>query len=423
MRICLVYDCLYPYTVGGAERWYRNLAERLVADGHEVTYLTRRQWQDRPDVLGVHVVAVAPRMELYARGRRRLLPPLLFGAGVFWHLLRHGRRYDVVHTASFPYFSVLGASGARRRAGFRIVVDWHEVWTRGYWHSYAGRAAGELGWRVQRTCMRVPQRAFCFSRLHEQRLREEGLTARLIRLEGEYAGPPPPAAPRTARDVVVFAGRHLAEKRVPSLVEALARIPELGGEIYGDGPDRLAVLAAIREHGLESRVSAPGLSSVASSTKRSARRSASCCRPSGRVTASLWSSRPRRACRSSSSRAGERSDGARRGRHQRRGGAWGRRVGRSNPARARGRPGPAQLDAGLVQVEREPPVARELAAARAGGLRERRFVGRDRLRGRRRPGEPRGVHTAGGTKPVALGRVREQALDGVRNRPGLLRVE
>ena len=84
MRICLVYDCLYPYTVGGAERWYRNLAERLVADGHEVTYLTQHQWQDRADVPGVRVVAVAPRMELYARGRRRLLPPLLFGAGVFW---------------------------------------------------------------------------------------------------------------------------------------------------------------------------------------------------------------------------------------------------------------------------------------------------------------------------------------------------
>jgi hypothetical protein len=29
MRICLVYDCLYPWTVGGAERWMRDLAERL----------------------------------------------------------------------------------------------------------------------------------------------------------------------------------------------------------------------------------------------------------------------------------------------------------------------------------------------------------------------------------------------------------
>ena len=33
VRICLVYDCLYPHTVGGAERWYRNLAERLARTG------------------------------------------------------------------------------------------------------------------------------------------------------------------------------------------------------------------------------------------------------------------------------------------------------------------------------------------------------------------------------------------------------
>ena len=115
MRICLVYDCLFPYTVGGAERWYRNLGERLAAEGHQVTYLTLRQWSrgGAPDVAGVDVRAVGPRMTLYSGpGRRRILPPLVFGAGVLWHLLRHRRRYDVVHTASFPYFSLL-AAGAR----------------------------------------------------------------------------------------------------------------------------------------------------------------------------------------------------------------------------------------------------------------------------------------------------------------------
>src|SRR3954452_25576437 len=107
MRICLVYDCLYPWTVGGAERWYRNLGERLAADGHDVTYLTLRQW-DRdapPEVPGVRVVAVGPRVALYtADGRRRIGPALVFGVGVLAHLLARGRRYDVVLTASFPYF-------------------------------------------------------------------------------------------------------------------------------------------------------------------------------------------------------------------------------------------------------------------------------------------------------------------------------
>ena len=56
-------------------------------------------------------------MALYAGpGRRRILPPLVFGLGVLWHLLRHGRRYDVVHTASFPYFSLLAAGALRRLA-------------------------------------------------------------------------------------------------------------------------------------------------------------------------------------------------------------------------------------------------------------------------------------------------------------------
>ena len=66
MQVCIVYDCLYPYTVGGAERWYRSLAVRLAEEGHEVTYLTMRQWAaKKPDLPGVRVLAVAPRMPVY----------------------------------------------------------------------------------------------------------------------------------------------------------------------------------------------------------------------------------------------------------------------------------------------------------------------------------------------------------------------
>ena len=132
MRICLVYDCLFPYTVGGAERWYRRLGERLAADGHDVTYLTLRQWNrgERADVAGVDVRAVGPRMGLYAGpGQRRILPPVVFGLGVLWHLARHGRRYDVVHTCSFPYFSLLAIAllaplhSLRRRGGLVRGVE------------------------------------------------------------------------------------------------------------------------------------------------------------------------------------------------------------------------------------------------------------------------------------------------------------
>ncbi len=265
LRICVVYDCLYPHTVGGAERWYRSLSERLAAQGHEVTYLTLRQW-DRgtdPDVPGVEVRAVGPRMRLYSSsGRRRIMPPLVFGLGVLSHLLRHHGRYDAVHTASFPYFSLLAAALVRPLAGYRLAVDWHEVWTRSYWREYLGSIAGMIGWLIQLICVRVPQRAFCFSRLHAKRLEAEGLRGETTTLSGEYAGPFDGLAVREAEPLVVFAGRHIPEKRVSALVPAVARarqtVPALRAAIFGDGPDRAAVMRAVIEHGLGAVVEVPG---------------------------------------------------------------------------------------------------------------------------------------------------------------------
>jgi glycosyltransferase involved in cell wall biosynthesis len=263
MRICIVYDCLYPNTVGGAERWYRNLAERLAAAGHDVTYLTLRQWDSGadPDVRGVRLLAVGPRMELYVAGRRRIGPPLLFGIGVLRHLVLHGRRYDVVHTASFPYFSLLAAGFLRPLNRYRLVVDWHELWSRRYWREYLGPLRGRVGWAVQRLCLRIPQQAFCFSRLYERRLHEEGLRGDVTVLEGQFEGSRATAA-LPANPVVLFAGRHIPEKQPGAIVPAVAcareTIPDLRGEIYGDGPDRAKVLELIREYGLEGVVSAPG---------------------------------------------------------------------------------------------------------------------------------------------------------------------
>ena len=67
---------------------------------------------------------------------------------MLWHLLRHGRRYDVVHTAAFPYFSLLAAGLLRRAHGLRLVVDWFELWSATYWRGYLGAAGGRVGWAV-----------------------------------------------------------------------------------------------------------------------------------------------------------------------------------------------------------------------------------------------------------------------------------
>lgn len=271
MRIAIVYDCLFPNSVGGAERWYRNLAERLERR-HSVTYLTRRQWGEEGPRTPFETIDVSPGGGLYTSyGRRRIWPPLRFGLGVFWHLLRHGRGYDAVHSASFPYFSVLAAWLALRlgRSKARLVVDWHEVWGREYWRTYLGPLSGRVGFLVERICLRLPDRSFTFSRLAERRLREYGHRAPIVRLTGEYAADEPDrpldreaATADREPPLVVAAGRHIPEKRVTSIPAAVAaarsEFPELRCVILGDGPETEETAARVRELGLDQVVEMPG---------------------------------------------------------------------------------------------------------------------------------------------------------------------
>lgn len=242
MRVCLVYDHVFPQTVGGAERWMRDLALALAGAGHEPTYLTlRHPGATRPEIAGVRVLELAEARRVYGEGRRTLGPPFRFGLAVARHLARHGREYDVIHLASFPYFPLLAAGALRRRARYALVVDWHEVWTRGYWQHYAGRATGIAGWLVQKACLRIPHTAHCMSALNAGRLVAEGYRGEPTVLPGLYAGPVEPTqGDLVDPDLVVYAGRHIPEKRVGALVRAVALAqgerPGIRLEVYGDGP-------------------------------------------------------------------------------------------------------------------------------------------------------------------------------------------
>jgi glycosyltransferase involved in cell wall biosynthesis len=281
MRICICYDGVFPYTLGGADRWYRNVAERMASLGHDVTYVTTRQWEpgQQPRINGVSLVAVAPNVrEEGAGGRRRTIFPLIFGAGFAWHLVRRGRSYDVVHMAAFPYTTMLAAALLRPIFRYQLVVDWHESFTRDYWQELAGRGAGWLAWQAQRLCARIPHRAVAFSRLHADRVRRDGHRAEVNVFRGQHPLQAVTPASESAVPLVVFAGRHVPEKRVLNVVRAVAiarqRIPGLQGVIFGDGEQRPDAERLVSDLGLGDCVRVTGM--VADSEVTEAMRRALC---------------------------------------------------------------------------------------------------------------------------------------------------
>lgn len=267
MRIAIIYDCLYPHTVGGAERWYRVLAEHL-AQHHEVTYLTRKQWQIGERLpRGVSVEAVSPGGPLYKEsGERRALPAVLFGLGTFWYMLKHGKKFAVVDCGSFPFTSLLAARAALsiRHSQAVLVGDWYECWTRNYWISYLGAIGGRIGYAVQKLCLRSSSTAITFSQFVTDRLQSEGFRGEIVRLPGLYHGQGEPVGGSTTGGPpeVVYAGRHIPEKRVTSIPAAIAQareqIPDLVCTVFGDGTERPALLATIQQLGLQNTVRCPG---------------------------------------------------------------------------------------------------------------------------------------------------------------------
>jgi glycosyltransferase involved in cell wall biosynthesis len=265
MKVAILYDCMFPYTVGGGERWYVNVAERL-SEHHDVTYVTLRQWDgDHTPDLPFKVVTVGPGMELYTEdGRRRIGPPLRYGFGVFRYLLRHGGEFDIVHSSAFPYFSVIGAKAAllfHRRA--KLVVDWLEVWSLDYWKGYLGGLGGRVGFAIQQFCARLPDYSFAISKLHAARLPGQEVTVN-TGLVGEVVDTRRPERPAPAPDPprAVFAGRHIPEKNVLALPAAIAHarktLPELSMTIFGDGPERERLLEEIARSDAAEAIDAPG---------------------------------------------------------------------------------------------------------------------------------------------------------------------
>jgi glycosyltransferase involved in cell wall biosynthesis len=264
LRICIAYDRLYPWSVGGAERWYRQLAERLAGNGHHVTYLTTRQWSadDEPRLPGIQVIAMAPDDTLYGDGHRRVRPVLRFAQALWLHLLRFGHQYDAVHTSAMSSLSAFAAGSLAGVRHYRLILDWWEVWPWAYWRRYLGSIPGTLGWLMQAQTARLPHQPIVHSELHARRLRRLRRQNPAPRTHGLLARSSITGIPARADPLIVYAGRFIPEKQVPAIVPALARVraqlPMLRACLIGEGPDEAAVREAVRTAGVDAGVELPG---------------------------------------------------------------------------------------------------------------------------------------------------------------------
>jgi len=246
MKIAYVYDAVYPWVKGGAEKRIYEISRRLAARGHEVHCYGMKWWQGEDDIQmdGVNLHGICPPMPLY-RGGKRSIRQAAFFAG---KLLSLRTDCDVLDCQNFPYLSCFSVKLLSQLHGQKFFITWLEVWG-DYWREYLGKK-GWAGQAVELAAARLTDRNIAISKRTQRDLLSLGAKdARLVpagidwkRISG--------IVPSAEQSDVIYAGRLVEHKNLDLLIKALyivkSEVPDVKALIVGDGPEmnNLKALAA-----------------------------------------------------------------------------------------------------------------------------------------------------------------------------------
>ncbi|WP_202318661.1 glycosyltransferase family 4 protein [Archaeoglobus neptunius] len=230
MKIAFVYDAVYPWVKGGAERRVFEIGRRLAEEGHEVYWFGLGWWGDSEiEYSGIRLIPCFKPVGLYSRGKRKISEAILFAAGLSKKIRLSN--FDVVDCQVFPYFPAIVCSYHHN-----LILTWHEFWG-DYWMEYLGYF-GHFGRAVERVVAAIESRHVSVSSTTARQLLEVGVEAEVVPngVDMEEIQHIKPA--KKGYDVV-FAGRLIREKGVDLLLDALSLIPDSPRcLIVGDGPEK-----------------------------------------------------------------------------------------------------------------------------------------------------------------------------------------
>jgi len=261
MKIAYVYDLIYPYEIGGAQKRIWELARRLAQRGHDVTLFGMKYWEGEDIIYkeGVRLWGVCTPQALFDGGRRSIKEALYFAAKIFPVLIKE--RFDIVDCCEMPYLHCFPAKICSLVNGYPLVITWHEVWD-DYWFAYLGKYKGRIGKFIESMTRRLPDHIFAIS----QKVRDD-----LIRLNVDpdkiditYRGTDfIDVKLSRIREIkfasdVVYAGRLNEHKNIDILIKAIQlvskKVPSVKCVIIGDGPERSTLENLVKALNLNTNV-------------------------------------------------------------------------------------------------------------------------------------------------------------------------
>ncbi len=248
-RKILLYT--HALTGGGAERVWALLASALVERGHEVIFAVDFASSENAAFLDKRVRIVTLKKGHLAA---------TWGLAAFIRSERPDVSISALGVSNLKHFLASILAGHLNRC----ILSMH-----GYFHS-EGQILSQTGNLLTGLTSRLCAATVCVSDgLRDYAIRKLLLSRKKsVRIYNpilvQGADNPPTASELAARNpVILAAGRLVYYKNYPMLLEALAKIktPQVRLNILGEGPERPAIEAKIKQMGLEARVTLLGYQS------------------------------------------------------------------------------------------------------------------------------------------------------------------
>ena len=244
MKIAFIYDAVYPWVKGGAEKRVYELAIRLAQRGHDVHWYSLGWWwpeNGETDMLmdGIHLHGVSNPVELYSEDRRSIKEALIFSLKLLNPLMKEN--YDVVDCQGFPFFSCFTAKIHSVVGKSKLIITLHEVWG-DYWYTYLGKP-GIFGVVVERAMLSLTDNIITVSSKTKMDLKKIKKSENSVIIpNGIDFNHITEIKASNEKSDVIFAGRLIKEKNVDILINSISRIkekfPDIRCLIIGDGPER-----------------------------------------------------------------------------------------------------------------------------------------------------------------------------------------
>ena len=259
MKIAYVYDAIYPWVKGGAEKRVYELSRRLANRGHDVHCFGIKWWNGDSVIErdGVFLHGICNPRSLYSGDRRSMREALIFA----WKVLLSSKGdYDLIDCQEFPYIPCFSARLVSTSGRSDLFITWHEVWG-DYWYEYLGRK-GLIGRSIESAVSKLSNENIAVSEMTKRELELMGVEGVKVVPNGiDFERIERVKAWDTASDII-YAGRLIRHKNLDLLIRALQfvkrEVPDISTVIIGDGPDAARLKRLAKELGLENNIKFTG---------------------------------------------------------------------------------------------------------------------------------------------------------------------